>query len=382
MKSAITSILLLCTFSICKAQVLPALPTINSNTSRSNSQSFIQQYLDDPAMDGRPSSYIFNTGVIANYFQNLPESTMSYFHVYFAIDPTDISSTVQLVIVPSIPVYPPIVGGPILMHDTDYDSAFVPCQNSNMLSTYFYTPDNLDPSSVEIPATATTLTVTASPVLKSVVTDWIANYQNTFDNTTGNLYIQSFSFNAQKLRAFLTNTVNVVPYLQVYLGKNQKLNANLNQENYTLIFMGLDASGNHIPVNSTSIVTVLGSRPMSFEACRPCPECGIEWEDGFDDQLQALPTVFAQDLVSMNNPVYLRQRDLFNAHLYDYEKNLNGVRTATKPPVGKKVKPQLACKAAKVKRMQNKHVRAHKRYKKRIEKKWPKRYGKQHPIKK
>ncbi len=380
MKKKVFCILLLCACNLCNAQVLAPLPTINSNTSRLNSHNYIQQYLDNPAPDGRPSSYIINTDDIINYFNSSwLDGVTSYFHVYFGIDPTDATNTVQLIIVPTIPA-PVVPGGPILMHDPNYSSAFVPCLNSTMTSSTTptptspspmpdaYIPDNFDASSTLIPAA--TPTITAISLLQPISTykPWIVAYQNIYSNANENDYIQSFSFNAEKLRSFLLNSTPTVPYLQIYLGENANLNANLNQENYTLIFMGLDVNGNHIPVNGTSALTVFGNHPMSFEACRPCPECGIQYDNLIDYQGQAVNSILAKG----KSPAYLKILNEYKKYLDDLKKtknpqdlkyleDLNKIR-GKHDPIKRNIPKQKQCKTARVKRMQNKHQRQHTRY--------------------
>ncbi len=373
MKSIIVSILLLFILSICNAQQLPDLPTVNSNTSRLHSHNFIQQYLDDPAQDGRPNSYIINTTDIINYF-NDPRlvNVTCYFHVYFGIDPADNTNTVQLVIIPTVPFPSQDPGSPILMHDPGYSMAFVPCVNSNMAPTFFYTPDNFDAASTAVAANVTQVSAPCQPINQSDCASWISNYQSIYSNTNENDYIQSFSFNAQKLRSFLTDPDNTVPFLQIYLGKNQNLNANLALENYTLIFMGLNTDGSHIPVNSTSITTVFGNRPMSFEACRPCPKCGIAPDQNLDNQPQAFADVIEKGAELMKTSAFKSQ---FDTYVDDLK---NGKPPVRKTPVVRTVHKQKHCKTKRVARMQNRHKNHHNRYANRYNRK----YNRSYPIKK
>jgi len=294
-------------FNICNAQGnIAVLPDENCTQGESALQDFIQNFQNAPPPTPpnlyRPNSYVINTTDIISYFNDFNSDYDCYFHVYFAVDPNNI---IKLVIVPTVDYVGD--GNYIMQHDLNYQYAFVPClyQRSDMVISpqqFCYTPDQLDAISNNNPPptpcfyldvinpTPATLPIPSSTVLKNSVSAWVLSYQNYFSNDLSDDYIQSFTFNANLLRSFLTQSGNTIPLLQIYIGVNPIQGLNNMLENYTLIFIGLDNLGNHIPVTN-----FIGSSAMAFEACRPCPECGVYPDGAIDHQPQAIPAVITAD---------------------------------------------------------------------------------------
>ncbi len=286
-------LLLLVATEICNAQT-PTLPVEGCYTSHRKVRNYIQNYLTNPSRENLPSSFIISTTDIISYFTDHNPNNKTYFHVYFSTNPLDPNNIVKLAIIPTIEedVTPSDF---ILKHDPDatFQFAFVPNSYQGD-GTFCYDTDRFDPGT---PVTAqlcdlSTLVNSHCTAPKRTVSTWIRNYEALPSHHNENpdipTSLQSFTFNADLLRSFLTCCGNNVPLLQIYIAKDINLNANANLT-YTLVFIGLDAQGKHIPVE-VPIVLGVGKRSMAYEACRPCPKCGVEPEADFDDPLQPQAT--------------------------------------------------------------------------------------------
>ena len=297
MKKTSIFILLFIICNICNAQN-PILPPNDNNEGMSQLHQFIQNYQTQQSADKFiPYSYIINTDDIKYYFNHHNPDTNCYFHVYFATDPKNIT---RIVLVPSITLADGL--DTILEHHLldNYDSVFVPClhQNPDLVdvnSAFFvYNPDGFDASITQGPTPCPCFSkdIGFSPIQpiycgmmnKSAVKPWIDTYQthHSNENQDAPTYTQSFTFCANLLRRFLTDTTNDVPLLQIYIGidPNAEVTGN-KQKRYTLVFIGMDMSGNHIPVTNW-----IGVGTAAYEACRPCPKCGVQFDQAIDKQSQ------------------------------------------------------------------------------------------------
>ena len=288
-------ILLVFSLNICLAQNQPVLPNAY-NTERANTlQSYIGNYQSqtNPPI---PLSFIIRTNDILSYYHQLEKlqpNTELYFHVYFGIDPND-PQVVRLIIVPSIQISD---NKYILAHDPAFTSVFVPplfelLNSGNPLPNQFcYNPDQFDATKLPLQCPcffktsslyATFADLSSPDITTATAKTWIKKYQDIYNNNvnTAATYIQSFTFDATELMDFIDS--NNVPLLQIYIGQDYSLQENIDLENYTLVFVGLDLLGNHIPVAGS-----LGSA-LAFEACWPCPKCGVAIDNNIDDQPQLI----------------------------------------------------------------------------------------------
>jgi len=290
----LTTILLLFGINVCQGQTSPQLPNANNAEGANTLQGYVENYQSqtNPPI---PLSFVMNTIDLINYYTQLQKqqpNTELYFHVYFGIDPNDLS-VVRLIIVPSLQIADDQY---ILAHDTKFNSVFVPplfeLLNSGtpQPNQFCYTPDQFDANNIpnQCPcfyktstSYATSSDLSGPTISIATAKTWVSQYQEGTHHNSDRLsadFIQSITFDATELMDFISN--NNVPLLQIYIGQDYSLQKNNNQENYTLVFVGMDLLGNHIPAAGQ-----LGSM-LAFEACWPCPVCGVKKDGNIDDQDQ------------------------------------------------------------------------------------------------
>ena len=245
----------------CEAQIaLPADNPIDISSGRTFIVNF--QNLNPIPVNRHPSSFLLNANDLSDYLAKtkIPLNDC-YLHIYFAS--RDVACTdVFLVIAGTVYLSSEIVHDPTLTNVLCTKLAEPNC--GTLYDKYL---DGNDHNAGDIALCNTVPIEKKDRNLKT----WLTNYQNAypqgggipFDNT------QSFLICANSLRDYLLDPQGTVEYIQFYIGRDPS-NKQLNKDHLTLVVIGVDGNGKHIPGTD-----IYGNGSNVFNESIPCPKCYV-----------------------------------------------------------------------------------------------------------